>query len=116
MSDQAFTIEALSRLLLSHGIVSACSRHHIFFLFTLNVSSPCTHVVLDKVLSLLCPRSLFSQLMSGKQAVGEVASANQMFTNSNPLIVLDQVGFNRQNQIQTHVFFFFYCLVGALDF
>ena len=38
--------------------------------------------------------------MSGKQAVGEVASANQMFKNSNWLIVFDQMGFNRQNQIQ----------------
>ena len=38
--------------------------------------------------------------MSGKHAVGEVANANQMFTNSDRLIVLDQTGFNRQNQIQ----------------
>ena len=90
-------IGTLSRLRLSYG---SCLLIRDTTFFTLKVSLPRTYVVLDKVLSILCPLVSFSQLMSGKQAVGEVACANQMFTNLNRLIVLDQIGLNRQNQIQ----------------
>ena len=75
-------------------IVSACSRHHI--LFTLKVFLPCTDVVLDRVLSVIRLPVFFSQWVSGNQAVGVVASANHMFTNSNRLIVVDQMVFNSQ--------------------
>ena len=51
-------------------------------------------------LTVLRPLASFSQLKSQKQAVGEVASACHMFTNSNRLIGMDRMAFNRQNQFQ----------------
>ena len=78
-------------------IVSACSRHHI--------PLPCTYVEVDRVQTVCIPLTN-SHLMSGKQAVGAVVSASQMFTNSSRLIVLDQMGFIRQNQIQDTMSFF----------
>ena len=52
--------------------------------------------MLDRVLSVFRPLVSYSQWASGNQAVGVVATANNMFTNSNRLIVVDQMVFNCQ--------------------
>ena len=79
-------------------IVSACSRHLV--LVTLKLSVSRASRLLNRVLSVFRPPAPFSHLKSGSQAVGEVASARHMFTNSNRLIALNRKAFKRQNQFQ----------------
>ena len=79
-------------------IVSACSRHQILSTLKLSLSSTC--VLLKRVLTVLRPLASFSHWKSGKKAVGEVASACHMFTNSNRLIGFDRMAFNRQNEFR----------------
>ena len=94
-------------------IVSTCSRHWVSF--SLKVSLPPARVLLDRVLTVLRPVVSFSHLKSGKKAVGKVASACHMFTNSNRLIGLDRMAFTVSIK-SVRTVFYFSSQLGSGDF